>query len=274
MTSFAHVGQRLPDFLIIGAQKAGTRWLLNNLRKHPQLGLPEHELHFFDKAVNYSKGQGWYAEQFDSYSNCELIGEKTPDYLWYSKEDLVHHQGRIPSKIHQLLPKVKLVCLLRNPVERAISAINHLLREGYMNSGQLGNVFQNHALINQHGVLDIGLYHLHIKAFLRHFAKDQFYIGTYEHDIRDNPLKGVNQILTFLEVELMTSEMLDTTPLNISRVNVGHKRVYRLGGRTLLDRRVKWQPSPDDRKNLQDFYRPHNEQLFNLLGYEIDEWKV
>ena len=57
-------GKRLPDILIIGAQKAGTSWLKEQLRAHPGVFMPRDEVHFFDHEDKYAKGSEWYADQF------------------------------------------------------------------------------------------------------------------------------------------------------------------------------------------------------------------
>lgn len=120
----------LPNFLIIGAQKAGTSWLAYQLEKHPEIYLPKKEIHYFDKGFNYQKGLSWYEKQFDEVTEQKAIGEKTPEYLWANGEGWEDHQSDVHQKIFQTLPEAKLIVTLRNPVDRAISAINHIIRSG------------------------------------------------------------------------------------------------------------------------------------------------
>lgn len=272
MASFAHVGQRLPDFLIIGVQKAGTRWLLNNLRQHPEIGMPHQELHFFDKKAQYQKGLDWYADQFEAYEDKKLVGEKTPDYIWVSRTDLRHHQSNIHERIHQHLPNAKLVVVLRNPVDRAISAINHLLRGGYMTAKQLGDVFENTDLIEQHGIVDMGHYERHLKAYHQLFPSEQMLHLVYERDVKSDPQNGFAKLLSFLGASPVDDNFLDLTPMNVSKTNVGTNRTYSLAGRTLLDKRKKWEPAYSERQKLTAYYEPLNEKLFEFLGYRIHEW--
>lgn len=100
-----------PDFLGIGAQKSGTTWLYKNLRCHPELFLPdEKELHYFD--WNYERSLRWYGHQFKPGIN-KIKGEITPGYSIIERERI--------ALIHRLWPKLRLVLLLRNPIDRAWS---------------------------------------------------------------------------------------------------------------------------------------------------------
>jgi hypothetical protein len=104
----------LPDFLVIGAMRAGSDSIFAYLIQHPQiLGSYIKETHYFD--WNYSKGVAWYRSNFPFVFEVKedtLVGEATPDYLVYPY---------ISRRIHALLPEAKLVAILRNPTYRAIS---------------------------------------------------------------------------------------------------------------------------------------------------------
>ena len=111
-----------PDFLIIGAQKSGTSTLFRILANHPDVK-PEYkkEIHFFDR--NISKGPGWYRAHFPSGS--KEVGfhtfEATPDYLFHPLA---------PKLVHAMLPGIKLIVLLRDPVLRAYSHYQMMVRRG------------------------------------------------------------------------------------------------------------------------------------------------
>jgi hypothetical protein len=101
----------LPRFLGIGAPQSGTTWLHENLRCHAELWLPRRkEIHFFDR--NFHRGPSWYAAHFRD-SGDRLAGEITPSY-----GALSHRRIR---DVRELLPEVRLIYVLRNPVERAWS---------------------------------------------------------------------------------------------------------------------------------------------------------
>src|SRR5437660_11101224 len=119
----------LPDFLIIGTQKGGTTSLYNYLIEHPGIG-PAYtkEIHFFN--LNFSRGPAWYRAQFPSrltryyaeyiQKTPYITGEASPYYLF-------HPQA--PMRAARYVPKVKLLAILRNPVDRAYSQYQHQLRQ-------------------------------------------------------------------------------------------------------------------------------------------------
>ena len=101
---------RLPDFLGLGVQKGGTTTLHTLLAAHPQLMLPQKkELHFFTH--RYWRGKRWYGRQFRAATPDQKCGEITPYYLFHSL---------VPERIQRCCPKVRLIVLLRDPVERAL----------------------------------------------------------------------------------------------------------------------------------------------------------
>ena len=113
-TSF---GRPLPDFLILGAQKAGTTALYSYLRKHPSIIGPSwKEVSYFDR--HYARGPAWYRGNFPNKLRTRgaLVGEASPSYLF-------HPLG--PRRVRELVPEARLVALLRDPVDRALSHYNH-----------------------------------------------------------------------------------------------------------------------------------------------------
>ena len=131
---YAH---RLPDFAIVGAQKAGTRFLQQHLEGHPQIRFGKrlrfkygalkfgNELHYFDR--HYHRGTAWYRSHF-AFSRWEqppgggwCFGEKSPAYL-------CHPQA--PERVLETMPRAKFVVLLRDPVDRAYSQYRMRRRKG------------------------------------------------------------------------------------------------------------------------------------------------
>lgn len=101
----------LPNFLIIGAAKAGSTALAAYLSSHPDVFVAsEKEVHFFDD--HFQRGVDWYASRFEAVREERAVGDATPTYM-YTDEAI----GRMAD----LLPDAKLIAILRNPVERAYS---------------------------------------------------------------------------------------------------------------------------------------------------------
>ena len=118
-----------PDFLIIGVPKGGTSSLLAWLGEHPQLWVhPRKELHFFD--IGWHQGMPWYCSQFPRFKpeSGFLRGEATPNYFQLPE---------VPARVHAVMPQARLILLLRDPVQRALSWIHHLQRhEGLQGEAQ------------------------------------------------------------------------------------------------------------------------------------------
>ena len=102
-----------PDFLCIGAQKAGTTWLYENLRANPQIYFPPmKEVHFWD--LFEERGLDWYRSLFDNAASGQIRGEITPAYAILPKEKI--------AEIYALNPKLRVIYIVRNPIDRAWSA--------------------------------------------------------------------------------------------------------------------------------------------------------
>lgn len=110
----------LPHFLCVGAQKSGTTSLHALLGSHPQVFLPPaKELQFF--SLYHERGTPWYRDQFEAAGEHQICGEITPYYLFHPLA---------AQRIKDLLPQVRLIVLLRDPVQRALSGLFHSIRLG------------------------------------------------------------------------------------------------------------------------------------------------
>ena len=113
----------LPDFLIIGAQRAGSSSLFAYVCAHPSVAEPTHkEIHFFDN--NWFRGLDWYRRYFPLRARMggRITGEASPYYLFHPAA-----AGRVA----ETLPDVRLIAVLRDPVERAYSAYQLARRQGH-----------------------------------------------------------------------------------------------------------------------------------------------
>jgi hypothetical protein len=111
----------LPDVLGIGVQKGGTTTLHHLLQGHPEVFLPaSKEVHFFSK--HFAEGQQWYTEHFGDAGEQRCRAEITPYYVFHPE---------VPARVQALLPEVRLILLLRDPVERTLSQLFHSRRLGF-----------------------------------------------------------------------------------------------------------------------------------------------
>lgn len=121
--TFLRGARRDPDFLIVGAQKAGTTSLYYALTEHPSIaGAARKEIHFFD--LQYRNGYDWYLRNFPRVAERSgewLTGEASPYYLMHAAA---------AERIARHLPDVKLIVVLRDPTQRAISHYFHAVRKG------------------------------------------------------------------------------------------------------------------------------------------------
>lgn len=191
----------LPTFLGIGAQRAGTTWLFENLRTHPDVYVPEvKEINFFASAA-YQKGLDWYAGFFRAGRDRLAVGEMTPEYL-------LHPEAA--RRIKKTLGRVKLIAILRNPIERLVSAYARGLREGDWSC-----TLEEFIRGNVDHCVDRGLYWEQLRRYLALFPREDFFVGLYE-DIEADPIAFLRGIYVFLGVP---SEV--ACPLARARFNVG-----------------------------------------------------
>ena len=274
----------VPNFLIIGAQKAGSSWLANMLSQHPDIFMYPEEIHFFDKDYNWKKGVDWYTSHFVKVKGEKAIGEKTPDYLWANGQGTEGHLPEVHLNIYSILGNAKLIAILRNPVDRAISAANHIIRSGRISPLHnlddllIGN---KRNLLEPHGVIDYGFYGKQLEAFYEYFNPEKILILIYEEVLLQHPEKGLEKVCKYLEVD-HTFEFTGTA----RTINVGHGSLCSLAlkyylpfGRDyirIIDKffkPMKRRPSRKTIKKLYELYENENKRLFEMLGREIESWK-
>lgn len=109
----------IPNFICPGAQKAGTTSLYQILRRHPDIFLPvaQKEIHYFDRDINFERGLTWYAQHYLPVQNEKIIGDISPDYMLF--------EYVAPRILDSLGAEVKILFLLRHPVDRAYSQYNY-----------------------------------------------------------------------------------------------------------------------------------------------------
>ena len=174
-----------PSFVGIGAQRAGTSWLYNCLIEHPEIFMPQKEVHYFDKLYK-THDIDWYTNLFSDADIKQISGEITPDYLY--------HQDTI-KEIHHNFPNTKLIIILRNPIERSYSAFNL-----FKSHGRFKNMTFEEALKAEPFLLEQSLYCKQLENVYRYFNKEQVLIKFYEH-ISGAPLEFYQSVCDFLRID-------------------------------------------------------------------------
>jgi hypothetical protein len=179
----------LPNFLVIGAMKAGTTSLHRYLREHPQVFMPEEkELQFFVAEKRWGRGRDWYEAQFAAAGDAIAVGEASPTYTMHPE-----FTG-VPGRIEALLPEARLVYAVRHPIER--------LRSHYLHEVQKGRECApiERALASDPRYLDTSRYAMQLERYLACFSAQQVLVITAEQ-LRDERAATVRRVLAFLGVD-------------------------------------------------------------------------
>jgi len=246
--------------LIIGAQKAGTSSLHAWLSEHPQILPPfEKEVHFFDDGNqpaqnNFEKGLPWYKAHFPlAVADQNISFETSPLYLFHPLA---------AQRIKSALPKARLVVVLRNPTERAISHYFHSCRNGVeslsleealaiedsrlmqesSSEGSSGFSFVRHSYRSR------GRYAEQIKRYLDHFSREQLLIVESEQLFAD-PVACLSDIFEFAGVDSGFS------PTKLAARNVSTNRD---------------EVSDATYSSLRTYFEPYNQELYQLIGKKFN----
>ncbi len=269
---------RLPDFLVAGAMRSGTTSLYRYLDAHPEIGMVPKELGFFTE--RFDEGIDWYRAQFAQIGSTRVLGEATADYL--ARDSAMH-------RIAEVLPKVRLVASLRDPVERTWSHYGLLQARGRETRTFEAALDTEEAALAEHGPNAPGvvyLYHsaydVHLERVYRLFGRQQLHVSIFERMVKD-PAATYRSICRFLGVD-------DTfVPPNLGRAvnpQVGFRslRIRSWSKRLpvplrrvvdrLNTRQAARRPdlSPALRARLQEYFAPRVRRVEELLGDELPEW--
>jgi hypothetical protein len=200
---------RLPDFLIIGAAKCGTSTLYQYLAAHPGIFMSAiKEPCFFDGDVAWDKGLDWYRGLFREATENQLCGEASTNYTrWPQVPD-------VPRRIAEAMPDVKLIYLLRHPVERAYSHYVHRYTREVYPGEPFRQTFEE--FVEEDPMcLDSSDYAMQIEQYLPFFAQDSLLVLRLE-DLRRDPGPLLGRVLRFLgadeEVDLLGSGEILANP--------------------------------------------------------------
>lgn len=233
----------LPDFAIIGAAKCGTTFFYHLLTKHPHVEpAATKEIHYFD--MLFDEGIEWYRRCFPKPrlkdGRMTITGEASPAYLF---------DPRAPERMAGVVPQARLMAVLRNPVDRTLSAYYHRLR-----NGQETRTFEETVRASLEGDPDSNrlsrnIYVDHLERWSSYFSEEQMLVVKSE-DFFERPRETLKAVFDFLDLpdwEPAASDLGD--------------RLNRGGYDQKMD--------PATRQRLQDFFEPHNQRLYDFLGVDF-----
>ncbi len=255
----------LPDFLIAGFPRCGTTSLFNYLIQHKCVLSPlAKEVGFFSS--DYANGVEWYKSYFpttfiknynDRARNCRTItGEATPMYVFHPKA---------PSRIKKIIPEVKIILLLRNPIDRALSHYNSIKKRGNETlsfedaihkekqrlTGEYERMLREENYYSEKwhfwGYLSGGHYMELLKGWFDVFDREKILIIKSE-DMYDKPSNVFKSTCSFLE--LPEIELTSFEQYNIS------EQFGKISEQT--------------RDELREYFRPHNQNLYHFLGIDFN----
>lgn len=262
----------LPDFIIIGAGRAGTTALYSYLIQHPSIAAaltdnnkPVDDFHFFEYMT--SNNVQWYKSHFpilfsksNKHKNSLITGEYTSTYMYHPD---------VPKRIFNLLPKIKLIVILRNPIDKAYSTYHQQFRFGEcitsfeetinaefrrinlnkdfpeLNSNNPN--FKNYVAYN---IIRHGIYADYLETWLEIFNREQILILNSD-DLKKSTKETLHHVFNFLNIS-----NYDIAPSDNTTVRVTIRKYPSINKST--------------RKKLIEFYKPHNQRLNTLLGTNFD----
>ena len=187
---------RKPDFIIIGAAKAGTTSLYRYLTRHPQIfmSVPK-EPNYFARDERFGRGEDWYSSLFEKARPNQLCGEASTNYSnWPLYRETV-------ARMANLVPDVKLIYLMRHPVDRAYSHYIQLIQNIRTDDPdyKFDKTFEEH-IAEEDSVIQSSNYMLQINQYLAHFGRDRMLFMLFE-DFIQAPLPALLQVANFLGID-------------------------------------------------------------------------
>ena len=249
----------LPDFAVIGGAKCGTTFFYHVLTLHPHVEpAAMKETHFFDRL--FEEGVEWYRGCFPKPRRKDgrmtIAGDGTPGYLF---------DALAPQRMAEVVPEARLIALLRNPVERTLSAYHHRVRNGSerrtfeeavdeaLKAEEARRPGEDRADFPDempHGFLSNCVYVDHLMRWARFFPKEQILVLKSE-DFFERPSETLKPVFDFLGLPQWEP---NASELPEQRKNKGG---------------YEQAMAPRLRRRLEEFFEPHNRRLYEHLGVDF-----
>ncbi|HXE80083.1 MAG TPA: sulfotransferase [Vicinamibacterales bacterium] len=274
---------RLPNLVVIGAQKCGTTSLHYYLSAHPQISMSsDKELDFFIEELNWRRGLEWYASHFNPAA--AVRGESSPNYT------ALHLFPGVAGRMQRVIPDARLIFVVRDPVDRLVSHWVHSYAKG--NESRL-----MHEVLEDDRYLSRSRYAMQLRPFLDAFPRERILILEMD-DLKHHRHETMRAVYEFLGVDPTFRSLLfwrelhrssakrrkTALGLRISNSRVGawvdslparwrsdvQKLLYWPFSRP-IDRPVL---SPDDRRRLADRLAPDVEEFRAMTGRSFSRWTL
>ncbi|KAK3878496.1 hypothetical protein Pcinc_016882 [Petrolisthes cinctipes] len=254
--------RRLPQALIIGVRKCGTRALLEMLNLHPHVQKNGMEMHFFDDDERYANGLEWYRKKMPYSFDNQVTIEKTPSYF-ISRE--------APARIRAMNKTIKLLLIVREPATRVLSDYAQIM-DTKLRKGKQVAPFHKKVLTADGEVNDgfkaiqISQYAVHVLRWLREFPREQIHIIDGDNLIID-PYTEIDKVQRFLQL-----------PRHIHPDNFYFnetKGFYCMRNETFQKCLAGAKGRPHPRvdpvvmSHLRKFFTPFNEQFYEMVGHNF-----
>lgn len=237
------------DFLIIGAGRSGTTTIFKYLEQHKQVCFSKiKEIHYFSIEELFNRGEKYYHSFFEKNNKTKIFAS-ADTYLFISDKAI--------ERIYKYNPNIKILIMLRNPVERAFSGYNYAINNGYMKN----NISFIQSIENEENILKKSssieeknnlcnayqsLYHFHIERWQKTFPKENF-IFLKTNDLKNNPERLLNNLSNFLRIDKF--EIIENLKANEAKSVKSKKLQQLLLNRNLPIRKISRKLLPNFIKN-------------------------
>jgi hypothetical protein len=246
--------------VIIGAQKSATRWLRLNLGQHPDIFTAPTEVGFFNSKERYRQGPEWYAARFEGWDGEPIIGEATPAYMMYAG----HEPTRPARRIQRFDREMRLIAVLRNPVDRALSAFVHHMKRDRISPDT--DFLEYVSSVRPHDdplhLISGGWYFASLRPFAKRF-KGRLLVLLHD-DVKADPVGVYRSALRHVGAEP------SFLPPELSEVRYNNNPPKASG---LRDGEGSYMPLNDEqRRALYGYFRDDVRRLESMVGRDLSHW--